>query len=70
MLKLMKQKIIYLPGISGLATNSTLTAVENKRPGVCSLVKKTDHNTKFTEIEAKLLIITMTNILLHQNLMS
>ena len=34
------------PSISGLATNSTLTAAENKIPGVCSLVKKTDYDTK------------------------
>ena len=34
-----------IPSISGLATNSTLIAVENKIP-VSSLVKKTDYNTK------------------------
>ena len=41
-----------IPSISGLATNSTLIAVENKIP-VSSLVKKTDYNTKISEIENK-----------------
>ena len=50
-----------MPSISGLATNSALTAVENKMPNVSSLVKKTDYNTKISEI------IIMTNILLLQN---
>ena len=39
--------------ISGLATNSALTAVENKIPDVSSLVKKIDYNTKISEIENK-----------------
>ena len=39
--------------ITGLATNSALTAVENKIPDVSSLVKKTDYNTKISEIENK-----------------
>ena len=42
-----------IPSISGLATNSALTAVENKIPDVRSLVKKTDYNTKISEIENK-----------------
>ena len=37
-----------IPSISGLAANSTLTAVENKIPDVSSLVKKTDYNTKIS----------------------
>ena len=37
-----------------MATNSALTAVENKIPDVSSLVKKTDFNTKVTEIEGKI----------------
>ena len=41
------------PIITGLATNSELTAVENKIPDVSSLVKKTDYDTKITEIENK-----------------
>ena len=40
--------------ISGLATNAAITAVENKIPNISSLVKKTDCNTKFIEIEKKL----------------
>ena len=42
-----------IPSITGLATNSELTAVENKIPDVSSLVKKTDYNTKICEIENK-----------------
>ena len=42
-----------IPSISGLATSSALTAVENKIPDVSSLVKKTDNNTKISEIENK-----------------
>ena len=42
-----------IPSISGLATNSALTAVENKIPDVSSLVKRTDYNTKNSEIENK-----------------
>ena len=47
-LKLLRQKIIYL------ATNSTLTAVENKISNFSSLVTKTDYNTKINEIERKI----------------
>ena len=39
--------------ITGLATNSVLTAVENKIPDVNGLVKKTNYNTKISEIENK-----------------
>ena len=53
-----------IPSISGLATASALTALENKIPN-SSLVKTTDDNTKITEIEKKLIMI---NILLFQNL--
>ena len=42
-----------VPSISGLATNSALTAVENKIPDVSRLVKKTDYNTKISDIENK-----------------
>ena len=42
-----------MPSISGLATNSALTAAENKIPDVSSLVKNTDYNTKISEIENK-----------------
>ena len=37
-----------------MATNSALTAVENKKPNVGGLVKKTDYNTKISEIEKKI----------------
>ena len=43
-----------IPSIIGLATNSELTAVENKIPDVSSLVKKTDYNTKISDIEKKI----------------
>ena len=43
-----------IPSITGLATTSALTAVKNKRPDINSLVKKTDYDTKNTEIEKKL----------------
>ena len=36
-----------------MAANSALTAVENKIPDVSSLVKKTDYNTKVSEIKNK-----------------
>ena len=42
-----------IPNITGLATNSELTDVKNKIPDVSSLVKKTDYNTKSSEIENK-----------------
>ena len=43
-----------IPSISGLGTNSELTAVENKIPDVSSLVKKTDCSTKISDIEKKM----------------
>ena len=51
-----------------MATTSALPAIENKIPDVSSLVKKTDYDTKISEIEEKKLIIIMINILLLQNL--
>ena len=42
-----------IPSITGLATNSALTAVENKIPDVSSLVKKTDYDAKILNIEKK-----------------
>ena len=41
------------PSISGLVANSALTSVENKIPDISNLVKKTDYNTKISEIEKK-----------------
>ena len=44
-----------IASISGLATNSALTAVEKKIPNVSGLVKKTtDYNTKINETESKI----------------
>ena len=43
-----------IPSITSLATNSELTAVENKIPNVSSLVKKTDCNTKISDIEKRI----------------
>ena len=42
-----------IPDISGLATKTALTTIENKVPDTSNLVKKTDYNTKVTEIENK-----------------
>ena len=42
-----------IPSVSGLATNSALTAVKNKIPDVSNLVNKTDYNTKISEIQNK-----------------
>ena len=43
-----------ISSITGLATTSALTAVENKIPDVNNLVSKTDYNTKISEIEGKI----------------
>ena len=43
-----------IPDISNLETKTALTAIENKIPSVSNLVKKTDYNTKITDIENKL----------------
>ena len=40
-----------MPSITGLATNSALTAVENKIPDVSSLVKRTDCATEIANIK-------------------
>ena len=53
-----------MPSISGLVTNAALTAIENIIPDVSGLVKK------LVNLKRDLLIIIMTNILLHQNLIS
>ena len=42
-----------IPSISGLATNSVLTAVENKIPDVSNLVKKTDYDANILDVESK-----------------
>ena len=57
-----------IPDVSSLATKAAVTAVDNKIPDVSTLVKKTDYNTKITEIEKNLITITMTYILQLQSL--
>ena len=42
-----------IPDVSCLAIKSALTAVENKILDVSSLVKKTDYNTKISELQTK-----------------
>ena len=43
-----------IPNTTNLATTNAFTALENKIPNVSNLVKKTDYNTKITEIENKI----------------
>ena len=43
-----------MPDITNLATTTALTSVENKIPNVSNLFKKTDYNTKISEIEKKI----------------
>ena len=43
-----------IPNLGGLAAKSALTAVENKILDVSSLVKKTNYDTKISELEKKL----------------
>ena len=57
-----------MPDVNNLATKTALTTVENKIPSVSSLVKKTDYDTKISEIEKSLPIIIMINIWQLQNL--
>ena len=42
-----------IPDDTNLATNTALTAVQNKIPNLSSLAKKSDYDTKVTEIENK-----------------
>ena len=42
-----------IPDVSSLITKSALIAVENKIPDVRSLVKKTNYDTKISELEKK-----------------
>ena len=43
-----------IPDVSCLATKTPLTAVENKMPNFSSFVKKTNYETKITELKKKL----------------
>ena len=40
-----------IPSITGLVTTSALTAVGNKIPSVTNLIKKSNYDTKVSEIE-------------------
>ena len=68
---MLKKKITELEktilDISGLATKTALTTVEDKISDVSSLVKKTNYDIKISELKKKLLIITMTSISLLQS---
>ena len=44
-----------MPSITGLVTNSELTAVEKKIPSVSGLVTKIDYSTKISDIEKKII---------------
>ena len=59
-----------IPSISGLATTSTLTAVENKVLNVSNLVKKLTMTQNLVKLKRKLLIISMANTSLLQNVIS
>ena len=50
--------------MTGFATNSALTAVENKILSASSLVKKMDYDSKILDIENKVTIMIMINTLL------
>ena len=68
----MRLKVKYLgkiPNITNLATNTAVTAVENKIPNGSNLVKKLNIKQKLVKLKIKLLMIIMTNILLLHNLM-
>ena len=55
-----------IPSITGLATTSALTAVENKIPDVNGLIKKNDYDTKISEIEKKVTGHDHENLMLWQ----
>ena len=61
-----------IPDTTNLATTTTaLTAVENKVPNVSNLFKKLIINQKLAKLKIKLLLImTMINVFLLQNLIS
>ena len=59
-----------IPSIIDLATTTALTAVESKIPNVRNLVKTQTIRQKLIKLKKKLLIETMINILLLQNLIS
>ena len=59
-----------VPTISGPATTSALTAVEYNIPSLSNLVNRTNYDKKISDLKKKILIITMANVLLFQNLIN
>ena len=58
-----------VPNIRNLATKTALTAVESKIPNFSNLVKKKQTTAlKLQILKVNLIIIIMTNILIHQNI--
>ena len=57
-----------IPNISGLATNSSLTAAENKIPGITSLIKKTDFDAKLKNISDRVTNNKSKDVLLDNEL--
>ena len=57
-----------IPNISGLATNSLLTAVENKIPDITSLITKTDFDAKLKNIGDRVTYNKSKDILLDNEL--
>ena len=57
-----------IPNISGLATNSLLTAVENKIPDITSLITKTDFDAKLKDISDRVTNNKSKDILLDNEL--
>ena len=55
---------IIIPSISGLVTNAALTAVKNKIPNIKNLVKKTDYDSKISDMGSKYISTTDYNKLL------
>ena len=43
-----------MPSITGLATTSALTTVENKIPSISNLINKTNYDTRVGETENKM----------------
>ena len=52
-----------IPSITGLATSSALTVVENKIPGVSNLIKKTDFDAKLKRISDRVTSNKSKNLL-------
>ena len=65
-----KMTVLKKTYINGLATNSAANAIENKIPDVSSLVKKHITIQRLVKLKRKLLIRSMTDILLLQKSIS